>query len=678
MSNIHRIRILTELGELAYRNIEDLNLYFSRIVDDYSDIGAKFGDFSYDFNLPITKQNSLVFGSPESVGSKNYFNKNRNIPCQVFDNNEMILDGLISLVDVSIDNYKCKFFSKFKELIDTINENNPDGEEKTLKSLKFTPIYNWDYETSIIAHIQADYKDCDETIYQYPLSFYSTFYCQESIYSGNTDYNGINFSADRPHQNYYYLINTIDDKINRIYYHQIPPAIYLVPIVEQILEDAGWKLGGQFFNQPDIKKIILLYNGEDDIYDKAISNTEIFSGSTPVDLHLEKFLPDMSQSEFLMGIMNMFNLYFTIDTQNKEIRFETYDTFFRYTDEIDPYDITKKVNTLSVKSSSSLIDNPNIKFKPSGNREVFGDNRVMTGSTDNAFIQNWVSTSNKTFNQTFNRIGYTEQSNKIHNQFYGIVDTIEIPFGEPTIKRQFIYNDVNINNIPRNAGYHSIYLPLLSKQLVSDNNGMKFNRNPADTHVFNNESSIKFQGDPCLMFYYGRPLTNVENKPGMGSLSNYMYYCMYDHSGTTKYNISIPVVSPFQLDTYRSEIIDWLDNVNIDTIDDRRTTVASYLQSLWQMMTSSSVANKTTGFSLVFDDNGYFHQTLWSKFHKYKYERYQQSELLTANIHMTSYDWNQMQINRPIKYRGELYSLVEISGFNPVSQIGQIKLIKKL
>jgi len=374
----------------------------------------------------------------------------------------------------------------------------------------------------------------------------------------------------------------------------------------------------------------------------------------------------------------MFNLYFTIDTQNKEIRFETYDTFFRYTDEIDPYDITKKVNILSVKSSSSLIDNPNIRFKPSGNREVFGDNRVMTGSTNNAFIQNWVSTSNKTFNQTFNRIGYTEQSNKIHNQFYGIVDTIEIPFGEPTIKRQFIYNDVNINNIPRNAGYHSIYLPLLSKQLVSDNNGMKFNRNPADTHVFNNESSIKFQGDPCLMFYYGRPLTNVENKPGMGSLSNYMYYCMYDHSGTTKYNISIPVVSPFQLDTYRSEIVDWLDNVNIDTIDDRRTTVASYLQSLWQMMTSSSVANKTTGFSLVFDDNGYFHQTLWSKFHKYKWDRYQQSEILSAEINMTSYDWNEMTINRPILYRGEIYSLIELSGFNPVTQIAQIKMIKKL
>ena len=83
-------------------------------------------------------------------------------------------------------------------------------------------------------------------------------------------------------------------------------------------------------------------------------------------------------------------------------------------------------------------------------------------------------------------------------------------------------------------------------------------------------------------------------------------------------------------------------------------------------------------FSLVFDDNGYFHQTLWSKFHKYKWDRYQQSEILSAEINMTSYDWNEMTINRPILYRGEIYSLIELSGFNPVTQIAQIKMIKKL
>ena len=680
MSNIHRIRILTELGELEYRDVEDLNINFSRIVDDFTDVGNKFGDFSYEFNLPITKQNSWVFGAPESIGAKNFFYKNRNISCQVFDNNELILDGLINLEEITLDSYKCKFYSKFKELVDTINENSSTGEQKTLRSLNFTPIYNWDYETSIIAHIQANYQNSDETNHQYPLSFYSTFYCQEHFLTGKTDYKGYTFSADRPHQNYYYLMNIMDLNINRIYYHQVPPALYLVSIVEQILDDAGWKLGGQFFNDPDIKRILLLYNGEDDIYDKAISNTEIFSGSTPVDLHLEQFLPDISQSEFLLGVMNMFNLYFIIDIQNKEIRFETYDTLFRYTDEVDPYDITKKIDLGSSLYGFSyfMSNNPTIKFKPSGNREVFGDNRVMTGATDNAFEQDWVSTSDKTFNQTFNRIGFTEQSNVNLNQYVATIESIDIPFAEPTVKRHFVYNDADIDNTPQSAEYHSIYLPLLSKQTVADNNNMKFNRNITDTHVFNNESSIKFQGDPCLMYYYGLPTTDVENKSGKGPLPHYMFYCMFDHSGNTRYNVQIPVVSPFQLKTYRDEIDQWLTGVTISTIDDRRTTVASYLQGLWQMMTASSGVTGTTEFSLVFDDNGYFHQTLWSKFHKYKWDRYQQSELLTANIHMTSYDWNQLQINRPIKYRGELYSLVEISGFNPVTQVGQIKIIKKL
>ena len=37
-----------------------------------------------------------------------------------------------------------------------------------------------------------------------------------------------------------------------------------------------------------------------------------------------------------------------------------------------------------------------------------------------------------------------------------------------------------------------------------------------------------------------------------------------------------------------------------------------------------------------------------------------------------------MTINRPILYRGEIYSHIELSGFNPVTQIAQIKMIKKL
>jgi len=679
MSYIPKIRIISELGELEYKQASDLNLNFSRIVDDFSDIENRFGDFSYTFKLPITKNNSKIFGSPETIGSKRYFVKNRNISCKVYDRNQMLLDGLINLENVSEDAYECKFYSKFKELIDSLNDVNDLGEKKTLKDLNFPVVEDWNYESSIITHIAANYKNSDETFYQYPLSFYSTFYCQNSYYTGYTDYRGQAFDSDRPRQEYYYLLNSIGSNKNRIYFHQVPPCVYLVSIVEQILEDAGWTLGGQFFTQDNIKKIVLLYNGEDDPYDKAISGLTIFSGSTPVDLQIAKFLPDMSQSEFLKGVMNMFNLYFLIDTNNKIISFETYDTFFRATDGVDPYDITSNVDLAQGYKFSYLENNnPSIMFQEAGNRLVLGDNRIMSGATDSAFSTEFINTSGKAFNQTFNRIGFIETSDPRQNTYGSEEEKIKIPFAEPTVMRKYIWNDYDIFGGAQNAEAHYVYIPILSKQTVADNNGMKFNKKNEDTYLQNNESSIKFQGKPSLMYYYGEPTGYFENKSGKGELANYLYYHMY--TGSTAFNVRIPIVSPFQLISNRTAIDDWLNNVNISNADDRRTTVASYLQGLYQMLGSASgfTDSQLTNYSLVFDDNGYFHETLWSMFHKHKYDRYQQSEIFEAEMIMTSYDWHELQINRPVKYRGELYSIVSIEAYNPITQKATIKLVKKL
>jgi hypothetical protein len=676
MSNISNLRIKTELGDLIYRQVSDLNLSFSRIVDDFTDISNKYGDFSYEFNLPIVKENSRIFGAPESIGSKNFFVKNRNILCQVFNNNQLILDGLINLEGITQDTYKCKFFSKFKELIDILSQKNSSGENQTLRDLSNMVVTNWQYETSIIQHILANYKSSDETFYQYPLSYYSTYYCQYSIYSGLTDYQGYTFDNDRPRQNYYYLLNTPGIDENHIYYHQLPPAIYMVSILEQILNDAGWKLGGQFFNSDNIKKIILLYSGMDDIYDQAIAHTNIFSGSTAVDLNLASFLPDMSQADFLKGIMNMFNLYFRIDTSNKILELETYDTYFRNTDDVDPYDITSKIDIGSSNNSITyfLNNNPSILFDKAENQNVFGDNRVMTGATDSAIYTSWINIQNTKYNQTFNRIGFTEQSNVNLNNYVSTVSKIDIPFSEPNIKRHFLWNDKDINGTPMGAGVHNIYLPLLSKQTPADNNSMKFNRNIAENYLFNNESSIKFEGSGSLMYYYGVTTTDFDNLP------SYSYINIWDYTGSTIFRCPIPIVSPFQLQNYRQDQIDWLNGINAVYLDDRRTIIASYLQSVWQMLGSSSgvTSGMTTDYSLVFDDGGYFHQTLWSKFHSYKWTRYQNSELFTADMNMNSYDWSEMTINRPILYRGELYSLVSIQGYNPVTQKCTVSIIKKL
>jgi hypothetical protein len=675
MSNISNLRIITELGELIYKQVSDLNLSFSRIVDDFTDISNRFGDFSYEFNLPIVKENSLIFGAPESIGSKNFFIKNRNLSCQVYNNNQLLLDGLINLEGLTKDTYKCKFYSKFKELIDTLNSKTSSGEDKTLRNLTSLVIPSFNYETTVKDHILANYQNSDETDYQFPITFYSTFYCESSIYTGKTDFYGNQFDSDRSYQNFYYLFNRVQTKRNRFYFHQIPPAIYLVSIIKQILTDAGWKLGGQFFNDSNIKKIILLYNGEDDIYDKALGYEY---GTWIVNLNLAIFLPDMGQAEFLKGIMNLFNLYFRIDVNNKIIEFETYDTYFKNTDEIDPYDITSKIDISSLNNNISyfLNNNPSILFKKNGNQLIMGDQKVMYGATNNATNTIWYNSSNIVYNQVFNHVGYTEESNVNLNNYVGTVQKLEIPFAEPNIKRQYIWNDYDINGVNQSASTQNIYLPILSKQTIAENNGMKFNKKDTDTFLFNDESSIKFQGDGSLMYYYGLSRTTFENKSGLGSLANFMFFSM--NISNTWYDIPIPVVSPFQLSNNRDDINTWLNSVDLVSINDRRTAMASYLQSLWQMMGNITGITGTTDFSLVFDDNGYFHETLWSKFHRHKWERYQNSELFTGDIIMNSYDWEQLQINRPILYNKELYSLVSIEGFNPITQRGQIKMIKKL
>jgi hypothetical protein len=85
-----------------------------------------------------------------------------------------------------------------------------------------------------------------------------------------------------------------------------------------------------------------------------------------------------------------------------------------------------------------------------------------------------------------------------------------------------------------------------------------------------------------------------------------------------------------------------------------------------------------TDFSLVFDDNGYFHTSLWQKFHKNKYDRYQSGMILEADTRMSAYDFNELQIDRPIFYNGEIYHLLAIEGFSPITEMATIRMIKSI
>jgi hypothetical protein len=335
----------------------------------------------------------------------------------------------------------------------------------------------------------------------------------------------------------------------------------------------------------------------------------------------------------------MFNLYFKIDVENKIIKFETWNTYFG--SGFNPYDITKKVFRERNEIGYEENNDPSITFKAGQNQQIMGDNLVTTGYETDPDSMTWSKVNDKNYARFFNKEGTT--------------DEIKIPFAEPCVKRTYLWNDYNSAGSNTGNGATQIFTPLMSKQTPEENTNKKFNKNSGHTYVFNDEGSIKFSGKPMLAFYLGQ------------ATDTYQYVNMY--TGGSINRVKFGVCSPFQVSSYRDEIEDYLDNP--DELDSRKTITCTYLETGYNMLSSN-----TTDFSLVFDDNGYFHNTLWTKFHKKKYDRYAESDILKTKMRMNDYDWQEMQIDRPIKYDNEIYHIVSIKGYDPIKRLATITLIK--
>ena len=373
------------------------------------------------------------------------------------------------------------------------------------------------------------------------------------------------------------------------------------------------------------------------------------SGST-LNLDTTKFLPDIGQAEFLKNVINMFNLYFTIDVPNKIINFETYDVLF--TNKVAPYDITNKVmsDTISIEKAENM--NNSLSFKDSDNMKVLGDNTFISGSTLSALDVEYLPSDENTNKKIFNYIGTS--TNKI-----------DVGFGVPAMKRMFIRNEWDYNDADFNAGDHVIFIPNISKQTPQDNDNKVFNKNDADTVVFNTEDTIQHKGNVSLYYYYGLSNSNLLQKPGVGLDSDYYYVYM---DGV---NQKIPFCSPFIYMNYRDQINYKLNRPTYDA----DSVLASYVQTPYLML---GTGHTTTDFSLIFSDNGDYGDTLFTKFFVNKYKRYDQGEVLRCNMLMTHEDWDNMTINQPIKYNNQIYSLMSINNYDIVKGVSELSLIKQL
>ena len=641
------IRILTNKGqEIDYYNVSDLNIRLNRIVDEYNDLETRFSEFSYMFNLPMTANNNRIFGN---VHAKNVVEKFRRNVIEVFVylNEALLFTGVLELMSIDEDNYRCALLSKVSLLVDAL-------QEKDLKELNL-PDIEFDYENTIRAHVEANYLSSDETFYQFPLVFYSTFFAPPSVLDGQTDTWNYLFQDIRPMQNYSYILNKTSGDDNEVFFHQLPMAIYLKSIIEQILEDAGWTLGGSFFDKEDIKRIIIPYVGDNDIYDDSTycsdgSDLNIAGQCDTGTLMLRtaNFLPEMGQQEFLQAVINAFNLYFDINVEQKIIRFETYNDLFL--NKTNPYIVDGKILADTVEELKVENQDPSIKFIPHDYNKVLGFDEVMRTANTNALLQSY-----KKLNETPNIYDYLGDE----------AEPIEIEFGQPVYAKKYLRNTENFAGNVSGGNDAVIFIPQLTRQTYRDNNNMPFFMKDTDTVVNNEEDRIRHDGLPTMFFYLGISDSDFVQQTGKGASSDWFYINFHSQK------MKIPFASPYAYVNNRTRINQILN----DGEEDFERAYASNLQATYLMMGDAYPIQH--GFSLVLSEQGNIYPSMYNKFHEEKFRRYQEYYILRADIRLNIQDWNQLKMHVPVMYENQIYSLIAIENYDVVNEIGNIRLLRQ-
>jgi hypothetical protein len=661
--------ILIELANgfrLDYLSEVSLGIKLNRIVDDFNDPSKRFGDFSYTFQLPKTKNNDRIFEYPDSKGRIRIF-KGKTFECNVYNNNQNLLSGIIELVGVDDDTYNCRFYSKTTQFIDEIKG-------KKLNDLTFFPSITWNYEQSIINHINV--APISPYI-EFPLTFYKTPFIQGG--TGLTTVTNIRAEANLGY--YYNQVNSSVpfSKSNPMYEPAFPPAFYLKPILDAIFFDAGWTYNSSFFNRADIQKIIIPFVGSGEDFTGAITD-----GSPNDTLNLNKLLPKIGQAEFLKTILNVFNLYMIPDQANKSIVIETYNTLF--SNNSNPYVVNVQ------EQSKNYLDTDNlITTKDDNNNELpLGFNRILdytgltaTTKTNPSYVVNTcidirASLLKSRITTTYNKETY----NNLWNKTTGVKE-IKLSLSPTNYYPYCIINETSINgNTTAIPQLWTIGLPLISQQTPADNKGKDYSEGDQNFVEGNDPANFDYSGGFKLLYYYGKVAYNISVDGGLTQYKDWIYTSIAiggTVTNPTSTKVPVCVASPFRLLDYKSFTgLTATANNTLTTLDktgEAGAEVHSILLTFYGAGTSNDIHDPTS-FSLTFGENPIY-GNLFTEFHKKKYDDLENSYILKGTIRMNEVDWYEMQINRTLQWNDELYRLVAIRNFDPINRIAEIEMIKK-
>jgi hypothetical protein len=673
--NIPKVKvIINAVDELELQDVTDIDIKLNRVVDDLQTPDKKFFEYSFTLTVPFTKINNRIMNHINEFDKDKKF-RVTDFNARIYVNSKKIFDGILRINSLTDQGYKCKFFSKAVTLFDSLKS-------KKLNEANFSPI-SWSYEATIRSYCNNEYSPLDNTSpIQFPMAFYRTWYTPAD-YMASVGYTAPAYESVRckPDYNLLLMENTFNNggvKYNTSFYQQFPPAVFVYSIIKQIFQDAGWGVSSSWLEMDTTKRLIVPYNGDNSVWDRgnglSLDGTQLYPG---------KFLPDMKQSEFLAGLINMFNLYVIVDADKQQVTLETYNNLFG--DTYNPYDITDKVFEDTVEIAPADTRTVTFTYNDDDlNKDIVGLKRANSNLQPLGGSYNPYSTIFDKYNTTdkYNYANKTSDANLPFNK------EIKIPFSATNMVKVLMYNYEPWSGATNNTYVGvELLLPMMSDQTLGDNSDNCFSEATGTTYLNNSPALYKYDGNTRILIWHGHSTSNYKVRyltggGGSGSLGSAIRkdYCWVNHgypfaAGVAKMRLNFasfqgyPSVNVSPQQVYNRAIV-YNDYSGSTVYPINDVFNAHYCVEMEQTIGEG----RSTEYSLSLSDSFANHQTLYNRFHKAKWENFRYNEVLSADMRMTERDWIEMHVARTIRYRKQLYRIVGITAYNPILQTASIEL----
>lgn len=288
------LKIIVDKQEVDLGNLKSITIKYNSGIFDFNTIT---GSYSIPFTLPLNEINSVIFGFPYRI--ENNYREKRTYDCEIWHSGILMLEGTITASLFNNKSISCNFEvssgNLYKKLNEKkLNEHNYGG----AKPFVIKQEYSIDTDDYVLFAVENE-NFCDGTEWE---NFYKY---------GTVLYNP---NAEQNH------FNTVTNDFTFIDVNAaiITPFPLLWRVLKYLFTNLGFNFSDTFFSSGDYRRLNI-FNVNNAIVAEYIDNSGKLEAHNRIyEVDIANHLPEMSTSDFIKGIQNMFNVFFL--TNNKSIK----------------------------------------------------------------------------------------------------------------------------------------------------------------------------------------------------------------------------------------------------------------------------------------------------------------------------------------------------------------------